>query len=97
MKKILLVIAGVAVLAGCSKTDDYKPEVGASGEDIFKAACASCHEVNDKGEGVESLKSEYVTDKISKGSMGMPAFPNITGTELESLSAYVLTKSLSNK
>ncbi len=93
MKKLLLVVAGVAVLAGCSKTSDYKPEVGASGEDIFKAACASCHEVNDKGNYFDLSKDISVKDKIAKGSFSMPAFPYIIGDELESLNEYVLANS----
>ncbi len=93
MKKILLTVASIAVLAGCSKTDDYKPEVGASGEDIFKVACASCHEANEKGQYFELSKDTSVKDTVAKGNFVMPAFPYIIGDELESLNEYVLANS----
>ncbi len=94
MKRLLLLSLGMIILAGCSKTNDYKPELGATGEEIFKAACASCHEADANGRYFELSADVSVKDKIAKGSFAMPAFPYIVGSELESLNEYVLENSV---
>ncbi len=98
MKLILLPILGLA-LAGCAGKEEYKPAPGASGEDIFKAACVECHEPGENGKVFELTKEKAtvaaISEKIGKGSLTMPSFPNISGDELKSLSEYVL--SISNK
>lgn len=87
----LLATAAIISLSGCSKTNDYVPPEGASGEEIFKAACVSCHE--SKGDHTFELSAEMddsaLAMKINKGSFSMPGFHNIQGQPLVDLIAYV--------
>ncbi|VAW49879.1 hypothetical protein MNBD_GAMMA04-337 [hydrothermal vent metagenome] len=94
-KKIGFIVASSALLAACSGTNDYTPATGATGENMYIAACASCH----TGEfshwqmtTPEEANPEYVKKMIAEGTMGMPAFPNIKGEELETLTQFVLSK-----
>ncbi len=81
MKKICLTLAVAALaLAGCSKTNTYAAAAGASGEDVFKAACAECHKKNDNGKIFElasdKANATFVSKKVTEGGVIMPSFPN---------------------
>ena len=97
MKKTYLTLAMAAlVMAGCSKTNNYTPAAGASGEDIYKAACAECH----KKEGGkifdlsgDKASAAAIAKKVTEGSMMMPSFPGIKAKELTDLSQYVIENS----
>jgi cytochrome c551 len=99
MKKLFLLSAAMItlLLAGCSR--DYTPAAGASGEDIFKAACMECHEAIEGRDNIfyelssDKKNAEFITNKISSGSLMMPKFPNITGDSLKAISQYALEHS----
>lgn len=96
MKKLFLLAAAstTVLLAGCSR--DYTPAAGASGEDIFKAACMECHEAIEGKENIfyelssDKKNADFIANKISSGSLMMPKFPNITGDNLKAISQYAL-------
>jgi mono/diheme cytochrome c family protein len=93
---VLLTAAALATLAGCSKTDTYTPPENASGEDIFYTNCTKCHKP--EAGSVMSLSSsmsnkDAIIQKVQKGSMGMPAFPNIKGEPAQRLAEFVLANS----
>lgn len=99
MKKmtLLLAISAFVSLVGCSKTDSYTPPESASGEDIFYANCTKCHKPEAAG-NVMTLNSamankDAIIQKIHKGSMSMPAFPNIKGEPAQRLAEFVLSNS----
>ncbi|KIO49875.1 cytochrome c [Nitrosospira sp. NpAV] len=99
MKKmtLLLAISAFVSLVGCSKTDPYTPPESASGEDIFYANCTKCHKPEAAG-NVMTLSSavankDAIIQKIHKGSMSMPAFPNIKGEPAQRLAEFVLSNS----
>jgi len=98
MKKLLLLTAATTLLtAGCSR--DYTPAAGASGEDIFKAACMECHEAIEGRDNMfyelssDKKNTDFIAKKISSGSLLMPKFPNITGDSLKAVSQYALEHS----
>lgn len=97
MKKSLLLLPIVLIMAtGCTRTNDYSPATGATGEQIFQAACAECHA--DGFELASEMASvEAIAKKIGAGSMGMPKFPNIQGESLTSVSEYVLNSQNKSK
>ena len=73
----------------------------ATGEQIFKAACAECHTATDKDTpGMifrlhsKNVNPTYVAYKVHTGSIVMPKFPNIKGNKMRALSEYVLDHSL---
>jgi len=96
MKLILLPILGLA-LAGCAGKEEYIPPEGASGEDIFKAACSECHEPKEHGKVFELDREEAtpsaIAEQVRKGGFFMPSFPNISGDDLKHLADYVLSVS----
>lgn len=97
MKKVYLTITMAALaMAGCAKTNNYAPAAGASGEDIYKAACAECH----KKEGGkifelsgDKASAAAIAKKVTEGGMMMPSFPNIKAQELAGLGQYVIENS----
>ena len=102
MKKSILVmtvctISLSAFISGCSR--DYTPSATATGEDIFKQACMECHEAIEGKENIfyelkaENKNSDFFSNKISKGSLMMPKFPNITADKLTAVSQYALAHS----
>jgi cytochrome c551 len=98
MKKmtLLLVVSAWVGLAGCSKTDTYTPAENASGEDIFYANCTKCHkpEVGSVMTISSSMANkDAIIQKIHKGSMSMPAFPNIKGEPAQRLAEFILSNS----
>ncbi|HHL45208.1 MAG TPA: cytochrome c [Gammaproteobacteria bacterium] len=94
MKLFFVPILGL-ILAGCAGKEEYTPAPGATGEDIFKTACAECHEPKEHGKFFELSKEKAnpsaIAKTVSKGGFFMPSFPNISGDSLETLSEYVLT------
>jgi cytochrome c551 len=99
MKQItlLLIAAASAGLVGCSKTDNYTPAESASGEDIFYANCTKCHKPESAGSvmtlNTATANKDAIIEKIQKGSMGMPAFPNIKGEPAQRLAEFILANS----
>lgn len=99
MKKmtLLLVTSALVSLVGCSKTDSYTPSESVSGEDIFYANCTKCHKPEAAG-NVMILSSamankDAIIQKLHKGSMSMPAFPNIKGEPAQRLAEFILANS----
>ena len=96
MKLFFFPVLGL-VLAGCAGKEEYTPAPGASGEDIFKTACAECHEPKEHGKvfelDEEKATPSAIAETVNKGGFFMPSFPNITGDSLKELSEYVLTVS----
>lgn len=89
-------IAVVVTATGCAKTNDFTPKANASGEDIFNTACFECHDY--KADplfvlGKDMATAQAIAEKVSKGSLGMPSFPNIQGEDLQKLAEYVVGKS----
>ncbi len=93
MKHVLFAAVGVSLLAGCSKPNDYTPAEGMTGEAIFKATCAECHSVDEKGYYFELASDADIGKKVREGGMMMPSFPNISGDALKSVEAYVAANS----
>jgi cytochrome c551 len=95
--KLSLAIAILAGLMGCSKTDPYTPPENATGEDIFYANCTKCHKPETPGTvmtlSTAMANKEAITQKILKGSMSMPAFPNIKGEPAQRLAEFILANS----
>ncbi len=92
MKKVYWVLPLAALAMGCSKTSDYAPAAGATGEDIFKGACAECHQKED-GKlfelSAEKATVAAISKKISEGGIMMPSFPGIQGEALTNIAQYV--------
>ncbi len=83
-------------LTGCSDVNDYKPEGGLDGKAMFSQACASCHGESGNGKFGFLLKiseseesAEEIAEKISSGGTIMPAFPNISQDEAQSIAHYL--------
>ncbi len=86
VRRISVVVAAL-LLSGCGGESDYTPQSGASGADIFTAACQECHGVNGEGKFgfLLSLKvadhpREVLAGKIRNGGPVMPAFPQVDET-----------------
>jgi len=97
MKKAYLTITVAALaMAGCSKPNNYTPAAGASGADIFKAACIECHKI-ENGKIFEltadKANAAVIAKKITEGGKIMSSFPNIKGEELKAVSQYVIENS----
>lgn len=96
MTALSLTLTGYAliVLSGCAKNSDYMPSAGATGESIFKEACANCHSpVNGKVMMLrpEMANSEAIIERVRNGKgFGMPAFPNLMGDSVQMLADYLL-------
>ncbi len=99
MKKIGILLSSFVLIAltGCGASKDYTPPADASGERIFSTACTECHKplrgdvamiLSEKVANKEALKN-----KFQKGSMRMPAFPNIQGEAADRLAEYLLANS----
>ncbi len=95
--KALLLVPSL-LLVGCA--DDYTPEPNTLGKKIYKDACARCHTAK---EGTNNMYWEvdtknnnhkYVAFKVNGGSISMPKFPNIHGSNMRRLSKFVLEHSL---
>ncbi|ARO88623.1 cytochrome C [Nitrosospira lacus] len=99
MKKmtLLLAVCTSVSLIGCSKIDNYTPPESASGEDIFYANCTKCHKPEAAGNVMTLTSSvankDAIIQKIHKGSMSMPAFPNIKGEPAQRLAEFILSNS----
>lgn len=97
MTALSLTLTGYALivlLSGCAKNSDYMPSAGATGESIFKGACANCHSpVNGKVMMLrpEMANSEAIIERVRNGKgFGMPAFPNLMGDSVQMLADYLL-------
>ncbi|MDO8466051.1 MAG: cytochrome c [Gallionella sp.] len=97
MKKAYLTITVAALaMAGCSKPNNYTPAAGASGADIFKAACIECHKI-ENGKifelAADKANAAAIAKKVTEGGKIMSSFPNIKGEELKAVSQYVIENS----
>lgn len=81
-------------VGGCTRNSDYMPPAGATGESIFKEACAGCHSpVAGKVMLLrpEMANSEAIIERVRSGKgFGMPAFPNLMGDSVQLLADYLL-------
>ena len=97
MKRVSIALPLVLLaMAGCSKPSDYTPPAGATGEQIFTAACAECHQKSD-GKIFELSGDKgsvaAISKKITEGGTMMPSFPGIKGDALTSVAQYVVENS----
>ncbi len=102
MNKLLLTAAAsTLVLTAC--TNEYTPSEQANGEEIFKAACISCHKPIEGKDTIyyelsaDKMNQAYIEAKITEGSLMMPKFPNLTGENLSAVSQYALEHSADKK
>ncbi|MEO6824063.1 MAG: cytochrome c [Nitrosospira sp.] len=94
--KLLLIASAWMSLVGCSKTDNYTPPENVSGEDIFYANCTKCHKPEVGSVMALSpamANKDAIIQKLHKGGMSMPAFPNIKGEPAQRLAEFVLSNS----
>ena len=98
MNKLLLTAAAsTLVLAAC--TNEYTPSEQSNGEEMFKAACISCHKPVEGRDNIyyqlsaDKMNQAYIEAKITNGSLMMPKFPNLTGEALQAVSQYALEHS----
>lgn len=96
MYKIILTILTAIMISGCTKTNEFTPEINADSDAIFKLACAECH--NPVGGQIFVLDGDRasvaaISNQISTGSMTMPSFPNIKDDVLTKLAQYVIDNS----
>lgn len=92
---LLVISAALFTLNGCSK--DYTPDAKATAESMYQTACAECHK-KDAQAMIFTFDSKnanvaYISERIGKGNMMMPKFPNIKGEQLNKLSEYILKNS----
>lgn len=97
LKQSLFVVAFISFLAACSSS--YIVPAGASGSQIFREACSSCHKAKDSPNIFFRIKTENrnmatISHKISNGGLIMPAYTNIGGQHLQQLSQFVLDHSV---
>jgi mono/diheme cytochrome c family protein len=98
LKKYSLLLVVITLLVACA--NDYLPDKSATGQQIYKEACVSCH----SGKSTDSSKywiinknnanKGYVIDKVKRGSLTMPSFKNINTEDLEKISKFVLEHSI---
>lgn len=91
-----MVVYALIALAGCSKTDNYKPPDTISGEEIFNLNCTKCHKPEVGAVmrlSADKASKDAITKKIQSGGMTMPAFPNIKDEPAERLAKYILENS----
>ncbi len=70
------------------------------GQKIFDASCAACHGFNRMGVGVSPplrgirhrLNDEQVTEQIRKGKNAMPAFTQLSDTDVKALVDYLMVR-----
>ena len=87
-------MGSVALLAGCSGSNDYTPVAGVPGGKIYFDACAGCHKSIKEFElAAENANATFIANKVKEGSMMMSSFPNIQGEGLDSLIKYVIENS----
>jgi cytochrome c551 len=95
IQQLLIIIGSLFILNGCSK--DYSPSEKATGESMYQTACVQCHKKDEKGIiftfNRENAKVTHIIERIKKGSLMMPKFPNINDEQLSQLSDYILKNS----
>jgi mono/diheme cytochrome c family protein len=101
MRAKLLLLAVVAVLAGCGGSgDDSSTDAAGAGAKVFTSAgCGNCHMLADAkshgqmGPDLDQLKPGYdtVVRQVSNGGNGMPPFAGKLSTgEIRAVAAYVV-------
>lgn len=97
MKKTYLTITMVALaMVGCGKVNNYTPAAGASGADIFKAACLECHKIENNKIfelAADKANAAAIAKKVTEGGLMMSSFPNIKAEALAGVSQYVVENS----
>jgi len=93
--KLTVTLLLLVLLPSCSR--DYTPDISASGEQIYQAACSECHQPDADGMifkiNGKNSNPTYVAHKVKSGSLMMPSFPKMKADDLKKLSAYVLAHS----
>ena len=97
LSHLTLTALSLALISGCSR--DYAPDSKASGEEIYRSACAECHQADETGIiftiDTKNANPTYIAHKVKTGSLMMPKFPHLKADDLKKLSAYVLEHSRS--
>lgn len=87
--------AAALLLGACSR--DYTPAPGLNGEQIYRAACQTCHPAAANGSifllPASQANIAGIAARIQSGSWLMPGFPNIQGEALQRISHFVLAYS----
>ncbi len=92
---ILLSVAGFFLIVAFQP---FSPENIITGEDIYRLNCASCHEVDRKGQAdlypslvniKERLTKDQIFKQIENGKGVMPAFTHIPRNEKEALVTFI--------
>lgn len=97
MRRVLVVIASLAVAASACGSD---PAEGKFGEELFDAVCAACHGEDGSGGGAFpainagsdaiSLTDAQIAGVIRAGPGAMPSFQRrLTSDQIDSVVAYV--------
>jgi len=93
----ITVVTSIGLLAACS--NDYQPSENTTEQEMYEAACASCHtgsaEAPNKYWAMDSKNANktYISYKVKAGGLRMPKFPNMSTNDLEKLSVFVLEHS----
>ena len=96
LMQITLAISTALVLSGCGEGENYAPQEGTNGADMFAAACSGCH--NDSGKGYlgfllkiagTDMTEEEVTKKIAKGGLIMPEFVKLSQQQKLDIANYL--------
>ena len=96
-KRSLLLAATPFLLTACGGGEEaYAPEPGTAPETMFEQACSHCHGEQGKGKfgfllGLEGtqLDASGIGSMIEQGSGIMPAFPELSDDQRQSLAEYV--------
>jgi len=95
MKRRLVMLTGILLAGACSR--EYVPEAGASGEQIYQAACRECHAPAANGSifilSSEHANAGYIAAQVKNGSLLMPAFPKLSSDDLLKISTFALEHS----
>lgn len=97
----LPLLASAVLLGGCNFTNYYTPEANATGEQIFEGICSQCHHTQASAGGSkvyyklsrDKSNAAAIKKQISEGGWMMPAFPNIQGQALDTITEFVLAHS----
>jgi len=96
MKSTLLILSTISLLSACAGSNDFSPNPGMTGKEIFAQTCVECH--SPVGDYVMEISADMkdadlIANKVLGGGMMMPSFPNIQGESAQALAKYVAENS----